>query len=257
MTRLMQAVLPDCKIAKGMSLRRNNIPAIIENVISKYIMLETTQVLQGKYFSVLIHEIIDAGAKILCFLIRYVHGEEVYTDLLDLIRITECSAEDLYKCFLYSLKKHNLSLNNIIGVSIDNPTVMLGRQNAFISYLLKDNEEMSVFPWICYSLYFVACDASSYLPLDVRALLDLVYEYNSVSLKEVVYYMIGFMEVARPNTLHLSEDIRWLAVPEIVEKILNQWTVLLAAFEEAATGEKSERAKPIFQKFNCPYIKAY
>ena len=250
-------------IAKSTPLTRGKITAILENVVNKHLISEATEILRGKCFSVLIHETSfnteECNTKILCLLIRYVHEEQICIHLLDIIRIKECSAENVYRCFLYSLKKNNLSVNNMIGVCVDNANAMLERPSSLISHLLRDNEEMSVFPCICYSMYLVACRASDQLPLQIQQLFTFIYACLTVSEKQqnVLEDLQDFMDDARETILQPS-SIRWVALPEIVERLLNQWTVLFAVFEEAAAEHRySERPKQIFRILCCPYTKAY
>ncbi|XP_076674268.1 uncharacterized protein LOC143372179 isoform X2 [Andrena cerasifolii] len=250
-------------IAKSMPLTRGKITAIIENVVNKYLISETIEILQGKYFSVLIHETSvnteKCNTKILCLLIRYVHEKQICIHLLDIIRIKECSPENVYKCFLHSLKKNDLSVNNMIGVCVDNANAMLGKQNSLISHLLRDNKEMSVFPCICYSMYLVACRASDHLPLQIQQLFTFIYTCLTVSEKQqnVLEDLQDFMDDERETILQLSL-IRWVALPETVERILSQWTDLFAVFEKAAAELKcSERPKQIYRILCCPYTKAY
>ncbi|XP_076675389.1 E3 SUMO-protein ligase KIAA1586-like [Andrena cerasifolii] len=255
MTHLAPA---DPNIVKRMSLKRHKISAIIQNVINKSVVLETTEILRGKFFSVLIDETRDiSDTKLLWFLIRYVHKEQIYTYLLDLIRVKDCTAENLYKGFLHSLKKYNLTVSNIVGVCVDNANVMLGRQNSLISRLLADNEEISVFPCICHSMNLVTSHACRHLPSHIEEFLQSVCTYFSQSPKHqsVLEGAQDFMNFAKQK-LQPSRT-RWLALSECVKRVLNQWPVLFAVFAKAVTEGKSKVVSRIFRNFNCLYTKAY
>ena len=249
----------DPSILSHMSLKKSKISAIIQNVVNKSVILETTAMLHGKLFSILIDETTEvSNTKIVWFLIRYIHDEKIYTYLLDLIRLKECTAENLHKCLLHSLKTHDLPVSNIVGVCADNTDVMLGRQNSLISRLLADNEEISVFPCICHSMNVVASEACKHLPSHIEQFLESVYTYFSRSpkLQSTSEGMQDFINFANQKLLQSSRT-KWLALTECVKRILNQWQDLFAIFEEAVTEGKSKVASKIFQYFNCPYTKAY
>ena len=53
------------------------------------------------------------------FLVRYVEKGHTCTYLLDLVELSEAKAENLYTCFLNSLRKNNLPLTNIVGACVD------------------------------------------------------------------------------------------------------------------------------------------
>ncbi|XP_076673658.1 uncharacterized protein LOC143371905 isoform X2 [Andrena cerasifolii] len=249
----------DANIVERISLKRSKITAIVQNVINKSIVLERTEILHGKLFSVLIEETTDVSdRKILWFLIRYFHKEQTYTYLLDLIRIKECTAENLYKCFLNTLKKYNLPVSNIVGVCADNTNVMLGRENSLISRLLADNEEISVFSCICHYMDLVASEACKHLPSHVEDFLHsiLTYFVRSPIQQSLSESMQDFINFANQKVLHPSRA-RWLGLSESAERVLNQWPDLFAVLAQVVTEGKSKVASKILRNFNCPYTKAY
>ncbi|XP_076663723.1 protein FAM200A-like [Andrena cerasifolii] len=257
--QMPQVAPADPNIVRRMSLKRSKISAIIQNVLDKSVILETTDILHGKFFSILIDETTDiSDTKLLWFLIRYVQEGQIHTYLLDSIRIKECTAENLHKCFLHSLNKYNLPVRNIVGVCVDNSNVMLGRQNSLISRLLADNEEISVFPCICHSMNLVTSHACKYLPPHVEEFLHSIYTYFSRNPKQQspLEGMQDFISVANQKLLQPSRT-RWLELSECVKRVLNQWPDLYTVFAEAVTEGKSKVASKIFRNFNCLYTKAY
>ena len=115
---LTQSVCKNPNVLKRMSLSGKKMKAICLNVINKSID-KIMKKMQGKYFSVLIGETTDvSNLKLLCFLIRYVNKEKICTDLLNLIRINEATAEKLYDYFRQSLEKFNLPISNKLCLSL-------------------------------------------------------------------------------------------------------------------------------------------
>ncbi|XP_076680772.1 uncharacterized protein LOC143375486 [Andrena cerasifolii] len=256
---MLQKTLPDQHILKCMSLNPKKMTAITKNVINKYIITKTIENVQGKYFSVLIDESADMfDMKIVCFLIRYLHEGQICTDLLDLIRIKECTAENLYRCFQHSLKKYNLPVTNIVGLCVDNIIDMEGENNSLISRLLADNDEICILPCICHSIHSAARQACEYLPQYVEKFLHSLYSYFSRNPKQLSMLegTQQFVKVGKRKVIQPSET-RWLAQSECIKRVLNQWTVLFGVFAEASSEKHADVAKRIYSSLNCPYTKAY
>ncbi|XP_034192381.1 uncharacterized protein LOC117609807 isoform X4 [Osmia lignaria lignaria] len=251
--------VPDSPVGKNIFFKRTKISAIIKNVLNKYIVSEMSVILQNKVFSVIVDESTDiSGTKNLCILVRYVHEGHIQTYLLDYLRVMDDTAENLYKCFLCSLEKHNLSVTNIVGIGVDNANVMLGKQNLLISHLLEDNEEVSVFPCTSHTMHLIAYHATDCLPHYIEQFLHAIPSYFSKSSKRqtVLENTQQLMKAARKKVIHPAIT-RWLALSECIEVVLDQWTVLFTVFAEAVIEDKSNTATRIFDCFNCLYTKAY
>ncbi|XP_076686770.1 uncharacterized protein LOC143378731 [Andrena cerasifolii] len=255
--RMLQKTLPDQHLLKCMSLNPKKMTAITKNVINKYIITKTIENVQDKFFSVLIDETTDiSDMKIVCFLIRYVHKGQICIDLLDLIRIKECTAENVYRCFRHSSKKYNLPITNMVGVCVDNANVMEGAHNSLTSRLVADNGEICILPCICHSIHLAARQACECLPQYVEKFLHSLYSYYSRNPKQLSMLegTQQFMKVAKRK---VTQPTRWLAQSECIKRVLNQWTVLFSVFAEESSEKHADVAKRIFSSFNCPYTKAY
>ncbi|XP_076666438.1 zinc finger protein 862-like [Andrena cerasifolii] len=256
---MLQKALPEPDILSHMSLNKKKMTAIVKNVINKSIIAETTDRLQGKFFSVLIDETTDiTNMKILCFLIRYVHNDQIQSYLLDLIRISDSTADNLYKCLLHSLNKNNLSLSNMVGVCVDNANGMVGAQNSLASRLLEDNPDMCVFPCICHSMHLVASHACKCLPPFIEEFLHAIYSYFARNPKRLSHLkeVQQFMNVEQLKVLQPS-GTRWMAVSDCVKGVLNQWGPLYSAMATAASEKESDLAVKIYDFMNCRFTKAY
>lgn len=257
--KTLETTLPDQHLLKCMSLNPKKMTALTKNVINKYIITKTRENVQGKYFSVLIDESTDIfGMNIVCFLIRYLHRGQTCTDLLDLMRIKECTAENLYRCFQYCLKTYNLLISNMIGVCVDSVNVMNGADNSLPSRLLADNNEICILPCICHSIHLAARQACECLPQYVEKFLHTLYSYYSRNPKQLSMLegTQQFVKVGKRKVIQQSAN-RWLVQSECIKRVLNQWTVLFNVFEEASSEKHADVAKRIFSSFKCPYTKAY
>ena len=74
--KMVQKVLKTPNVLPYLSTERTKMAAIAKNVVNKSVIIETTDILRGKFFSVLIDETTDVSdTKILCFLVRYLEKE--------------------------------------------------------------------------------------------------------------------------------------------------------------------------------------
>ena len=204
---LLQTALPLPDILPHMTLSSKKMGAIVKNVINKTIIEESTETLQGKLFSVLIDKTTDiSDTKILCFLIRYVEKDKMQNYLLDLIEISEGTADNINNCFLHSLTKNNLSLCDMVGMCVDNANVMVGAHNSLTSRLSTDNPDMYVFPCIGQSMHLLASHAFKCLPSFVDDFLHIIYSYFARSPKRLSHLqeVQEFMKVEQVKLLQPS-----------------------------------------------------
>ncbi|EZA48466.1 General transcription factor II-I repeat domain-containing protein 2A, partial [Ooceraea biroi] len=113
-------------------------------------------ILQKQNFSILIDESTDISkTKILCVLVQYLSpiNETVETKLLELLPLNavNCSANNLFESFQKLLEKHQIPIQNIVGMASDNASVMIGCNNSFISRLQSEVPGIILLNYICHS----------------------------------------------------------------------------------------------------------
>nr|XP_033339069.1 uncharacterized protein LOC117227702 [Megalopta genalis] len=258
---MLQKVLPDSEIAKSVTLKKSKMSALITNVINSYIQSDTAKKLRSNFFSIMLEESIDnADTKNLVFLARFVEADKIYTSLIDCIRVKERAAEHLFKCLQLVLEKHALPISNIVGISIDNANMMVGKHNSLVSRLLNINKEIAVFPSVCHSIHLVAHHACNHLPPYIETFLNKMYTYFSRSLlrRTMSRKTQQLMNIMQHKIIEPCPT-RWLALSECIKVILQQWTGLFSVFAEANThSDSSEIVVDIYNIFeNRPLIKAY
>nr|XP_033335269.1 uncharacterized protein LOC117225674 isoform X1 [Megalopta genalis] len=253
---IIQAAHADCECEslRKMRLKRTKIKAIIKNVLDKTIIETRTRILKKKYFSVLIKESTDLSA--LCVLARYTHEGKIETYLLEYVNIRNADAESLYKYFEFALEKYQLSMKNVIGISIDTASVTLKKKKSFVSLLLKSNPNIAVFPCICHNIQLLASDACEHLPKNLAKLMYKVYTYFSRSLKrqQRLREIQTEMNLAMQEMLEPSKT-KWLAVSECVDRILEQWDALRNYFERKVHGMyESESESDVAESSDMPRL---
>ncbi|CAH1993712.1 unnamed protein product [Acanthoscelides obtectus] len=99
------------------------------------------------------------------------------------INADEGTAKGLYSLFKKCVISNQVKITNIVGYCSDNASVMMGNNESFKTYLLKDNPNIIVNGCICHSAHLVAVTAAEKIPSNVEALLQNLYSYFSRSPK--------------------------------------------------------------------------
>ncbi|XP_026674185.1 zinc finger protein 862-like [Ceratina calcarata] len=227
--KMEQRAVDSIEVLKKMTLKSTKIAAITKNVINETIVRNVSEILRNTLFSILVDESTDvSGYKNLCILARYTYEGAIHTYLLEYVRLREANAEYLYDCFKYSMKQYDIPVRNVIGISVDNASVMVGKHNSFVSRLLEENDsEVVVLPCICHSIHLAACNACGKLPKHVEHLLFSLYRYFTTSPKrqQSLEDIQEVMHIAKQK-LRQPSRTRWLALSQCVDRVLKQWNAL-------------------------------
>nr|XP_033336647.1 uncharacterized protein LOC117226439 [Megalopta genalis] len=257
--KMLRESFPDSEILSKISLKRTKIKATITNVLSKGIVAKHTEILANRYFSILIDEGTDlCDNKNKCILVRYANEGIITTYLLDYLKIRENTAENLYKCLMYTLETNNLNIKNLVGVCIDNANVMLGKHNSFVSRILATNKEVAIVPCACHCIHLAAYNATKRLPQEIIKVIDRIYTYFSrgPKRKDMLEETQKLFNIGKGKTIQLSPS-RWLTLADLINRILTQWPVLIRFITETHLKDKTEIVSYIFNTLNKKLTKAY
>ncbi|XP_066582847.1 uncharacterized protein [Prorops nasuta] len=160
-------------VLQSMSLGRTKLKNIINNVLCPYETKRITNKLKNNKFSVFEDETSDiTNEKKMILLTRYVDNRSlrVHTELLQLINLdaSDCSAQKIFNSFSSELIKKEIPLAQIIGLSCDNASVMVGKHDSFQTRLVQKCPRLVTMPCICHFSALVAANASieNQLPLE-------------------------------------------------------------------------------------------
>ncbi|KAJ8927605.1 hypothetical protein NQ314_019913 [Rhamnusium bicolor] len=110
---------------------------IIQNVLADVITNQLKQQIKDKKVSVLLDEATDASnKKLLCILIKFIHGNEIKTHLG--LKEVDCDhgiAKGLYALLKQSLTEFNIESKNVVGYCANNASVMMGSKESVKQYL--------------------------------------------------------------------------------------------------------------------------
>ncbi|XP_017892308.1 uncharacterized protein LOC108632323 isoform X2 [Ceratina calcarata] len=264
--RVQLRAVDSMDVLKKMKLKSAKIAAITKNVINEAIVRNVTEILRNISFSILVDVTTDvSGYKNLCILARYNYDGANHTYLLDYLHLREGNAEHLYDCFKYSMEKYNIPVKNVIGISVDNATVMMGKHDSFVSRLMAENDsEVVVLPCICHSIHLATCNACEKLPPHVEYLLLSLYRYFTTSPKkeESLKDIQEIMNMAKKKLLQ-SSTTNWLALSQCIDRVLKHWNVLYTYFAVQmytvadALFPAMTLEEGIFNRMNYPLTKAY
>lgn len=259
---VLKECFPDSPILNDCNLGRTKMTNIIKNVIAEEKSEVLTGILRNQYFSILIDESTDISVnKLLCVLTKYVDKNSVksVTRLLELITIDgkNCDSDHLYSAFKSCLNKKNIPVSNIIGLASDNANVMLGKNNSFMTRLQDETRALVVIPCICHSAALVANKACSTLPRTPEEFVKSVASFFSMSAKRTAELaeMQQFFKVAQLKMLKVS-NTRWLSMQHVVQRVVENWQVLLNYFRLLKTEENSKTVDFIFAELNNICTKA-
>nr|XP_033322899.1 uncharacterized protein LOC117218532 [Megalopta genalis] len=256
---LLKKCFPDSRIVKHVRLSKTKIDAIITNVLNKMVEKKHTEVLSRKFFSIMVDKSTDlSNDKNLCFLIRYFDEGMIKTYLLDYMKISESTAENLFKCLIYSLQKNKLNIKNVVGVCANNANGMLGKHNSFASKILATNDEIAIIPCTCHCIHLVAHNATKCLPNESIEIVHKISTYFSRSSKRqaMLQDMQKICNIVQKRIIQPTPT-RWLALANSVNIILKQWSGLIDFFAEAKLSENTQLVSYIFNTMNNKFTKPY
>ncbi|KAJ8935246.1 hypothetical protein NQ314_012921 [Rhamnusium bicolor] len=260
-TKINKVNFKDSKVAESLQLGRTKCTMIIQNVLADAITNQLKQQIKDKKASILLDEATDASnKKLLCILIKFIHGNEIKTQVLGLKEV-DCdhgTAKGLYGLLKQSLTEFNIDAKNVIGYCADNASVMMGSKESVKQYLLNSNLHLISNGCICHTIHLVAVSAAACLPERLENLLQNISTYFSRSPKRQSV-LETFQEYMRNDKLKILKPsaTRWLALSKCVDRILEMWDVLTELFRLADFEDESEVAKIIYNELCNPIIKAY
>ncbi|XP_066590784.1 zinc finger MYM-type protein 6-like [Prorops nasuta] len=249
-------------VLQSMSLGKTKLRNIITNVLCPYETARITNKLQNHKFSVFEDETSDiSNEKKMTLLTRYVDSKSlrVEVNLLQLINLdaSDCSADKLFKAFSSELIKKEIPISQIIGLSCDNASVMVGKHDSFQTRLLKNCPRLVTMPCICHSSALVASNACKTLPVECGNFIKKIVTFINGSPKRTAIFK-DFQQSFEKETKNLLKyaETRWLSRHTCIERILEQWNIIHTFLLELMSENKSQ-AEEMLLSMNNPETKAY
>lgn len=248
------------KHAENLQMHRTKCSNIIKNVISPFFIKDLRDDIAQNKFSILIDESTDLSVnKYLGIVIIYYSNiqKQVVTSFLELAELTSCDAESIVQAIKTTFLKHNLSLNNLVGIGTDNASVMAGVNNGVYAKLKQEIPGLVLIRCVCHSLQLAVSYATKQnLPRNLEYIIEETYTWFSKStLRQAAYKQIY-------NTLNNNHDplkivhacqTRWLSIESAVTRIYDQWSELKTHFSLARMQDKCYTAELLYSMYadNC------
>jgi len=253
----------DPEILQSMTMSRKKAPKIINKVLYVREQERLVEILQNNKFSIFIDETSDIiNDKWMTFLVRYVDPQtlDVRTELFELIHLdaSDCSAEKLFTTFKNLMWKKQIPFQNILALSCDNASVMIGKFESFQKKLERYCKNLVTIPCPCHASALVANSACTAIPKTCEELIRKVASFISNSPKRacIFQHFQRFFSDNSRKILKLSET-RWLSRHLCVTRLNENWDVLLKFLQEEQLSEQSNSETALLSMMQNPEIQAY
>lgn len=258
-----QDVGNNSNVLKNMKMGETKCTNIITNVLCPIETNRVVQNIQNTKFSIFIDETSDiTNEKWMTFYVRYVHPEtlKAHSQLVKLINIdaTDCSAEKLFTAFKKEMWTLKIPFSNIIALSCDNASVMVGKHLSFKKKLEEMCKNVLTFSCPCHSAALVAHAACAKIPQACEEFVKKVINYVNSSPKRMAIFrdFSEFYEERNYKLLKLS-DTRWLSRHKSIERILEFWDTIKSFLYEMLINEKTKSGENLMCIMQNVDTKAY
>ena len=258
---LLSKLCPDSKIATQFKSKRTKTKCIVKNALAPYFHQELVQKLRGSHFSLIIDETTDVSShKELAVVTRQYDGSKtVKCSLYDLLEVTHCDAENLFKALVSAFERDSIPFeNNIIGFAADTTNVMFGDHNSVASRLKDKIPNIFLMRCICHSAHLCASYACEKLPRTAEELLRDVYNYFCHSAKrQAEYALFQYFAEVEPHKMLRPCQTRWLSLHSCVSRFIEQWDTLVEYFQAVVDRDNLLVSQKILTHLQNPIWKLY
>lgn len=251
----------DPAVLSKVTLGRSKLSFVANNVVSAAETDRLTHTLREQPFSVYEDEVSDNTLeKWLSLMVRYVEPTtlQIRVELLQHINVdaSDCSAPHIFKAFENALCDKKIPVTNVIGMSCDHASVMVGKSQSFKTHLMRKSPRAIVIPCVAHSSATIAKYACAEIP-DVDDLVKSIPAFHNASPKRFAIYKKIVSELGGSGTkIPSHSDTRWLARHHCISAIVEKWDVILQYLMVLAS-EKTEKADVLLKTMQNPLTYAY
>ncbi|XP_066600733.1 protein FAM200A-like [Prorops nasuta] len=260
--RFNDRILVEPDVLQSMTLGKTKIQNIITKVLSPYETEQIREDLKRHRFSVFVDETTDStNEKKMTLITRHVDSKSLRTqdNLLHLINLDakDCSADKIFNAFNNELNRREIPISNVIGLSCDNASVMIGRHDSFKTRLLNICPQLVTMPCICHSSALTASSACKTLPNECTIFIKKIVSFINGSTKRYAIFK-EIQESFDKNSKNLIKygETRWLSRHKCIERILEKWDTIQKFLVEQQL-EKIKEAEELLIIMENSETKAY
>ncbi|XP_028166143.1 zinc finger protein 862-like [Ostrinia furnacalis] len=239
LTEALKKCISDSKSVMDIKMHRSKCSAVIKNVLAPHFKQKLLDDIDSQKYSLLLDESTDLSvSKLLGVVIRYFSSthKKVVSSFLALQPLKTADARGIVTALVNCLEEHSLPIKKLIGIGVDNASVMTGIHNSVHTILKTEYglPNLILVRCVCHSLQLAVSHASEHtLPRNIEFLIRETYNWFSHSPKRYEQYKDIYETIncgEKPLKILRSCDTRWLSVEETVTRILSQWEELKLLF---------------------------
>lgn len=151
--------------------------------------------------------------KSLAVVIRYFCGKRVRDRFLDLVEVTDETADGLHTALIECLKKNDIPLDLMIGFAADNANVMMGDKGGVKAKLQASLPNLFVMGCVCHSFALCSEAACSKIPDGVeRFAKDICNYFGRSAMRRTGFQKFQSLLELEPHRLLKLSQTRWLSL---------------------------------------------
>lgn len=194
LTEALKKCITDSKSVMDVKMHRTKCSAVINNVLAPHFKQRLLDDIESQKYSALLDESTDLSvSKLLGIVIRYFSctQNKVVSAFLALERLKSTDARGIVTALVNCLQTHGIPLKNLIGIGVDNASVMTGVNNGVHNILKTEYgvPNLILVRCVCHSLQLAVSHASEQtLPRNIEFLIRETYNWFSHSPKRCDEY---------------------------------------------------------------------
>ncbi|XP_047517164.1 uncharacterized protein LOC125057485 [Pieris napi] len=226
LSKLNKIVFVDSKIASKIRLGRTKMEALVIEVLGPYSVESVINDLHDDVFFCLQTDASNKkNIKLFPLVVQYFSiNEGIQNKLIDFYENSNESADGMLEAIKKSMDSHNLSFNQVSGLSADNCNANFGIHHSLYTNIKKEVPILIKGNCHAHIIHNTVKHAMGYLICDIENIVLKIYSHFSVSacrrddLKKIVTMVDGeFHEIKR----HIGT--RWLSLLPAVDTLLLNW----------------------------------
>lgn len=257
----IRSICPDSDIAKNISCSRTKATYVTNNFLNTQQLETISNKLKINKFSIIIDETTDINTEKSLVIVTRFYDEtikKVTDSFFGLIKIENCSAENIFSTILNHFKKHEIPIENMVGIAADNAAVMKGHKSGVQARFKEILPHIFFLGCTCHSIHLCASAAANKLPRSVEDFIRDVYNYFSNSSKRIdeLRECQVFCQLKPTKLLHPAQT-RWLSLQAAVDRVIQNWDALILFFTNECFNQNLHACDNILSSLKNPLYKLY
>lgn len=251
---------PDSKIASALQCARTKSTFITEKLGNKAIEKIISEIKENR-FSLIIDETTDiTSKKALVLVVRYIDkNTKVIKDrFLSFLEMIKTDANTIFETIKNFFDKHEIPLQNLIGLATDGATVMAGEFGGVQAKFKQNNINLLFIKCTCHSLHLCTSYACKKLPVTVEKLCRNIFNFFAHSSKRIAEFkeFQDYCSVKSHKILGISST-RWLSLDNVINRIIEQWDALRLYFISCSLEINGIQSTELAESMSSPRFKIY